>query len=108
MMSKHKTETEWMALIQTYRSSGLTDRSWCEQNVISIHTFYNTISKFRKKSCVIPKSFESRGNELPEIVPVSVRSEGYTSTGCVWTVEYWYTGNGYQRCNYDYSEWLFC
>ena len=75
MRSKNKTEAEWMTLIQTCCSSGLTDRSWCEQNGISINTFYNTISKLRKKSCVIPKSLESRVNELPEIVPVSVSSE---------------------------------
>ena len=78
MRSKNKTEAEWMTLIQTCRSSGLTDRSWCEQNGISINTFYNTISKLRKKSCVIPKSPESRVNELPEIVPVSVSSEDNT------------------------------
>ena len=67
-----------MTLIQTCRSSGLTDRVWCEQNGISINTFYNTISKLRKKSCAIPKSLESRVNELPEIVPVSVSSETVT------------------------------
>ena len=78
MRSKNKTEAEWMTLIQTCRSSGLTDRSWCEQNGISINTFYNTISKLRKKSCVIPKPLESRVNELPEIVPVSVSSEDNT------------------------------
>lgn len=90
MRSKNKTKAEWMTLIQICRSSGLTDRSWCEQNGISIHTFYNTISKLREKSCVIPKPLESRVNELPEIVPVSVSSEAGTPVQDVFGL--WNTG----------------
>ena len=43
-------------MIQQCRSSGFSDRVWCEQNDISINTFYNTVTRLRKKSCMIPET----------------------------------------------------
>ena len=97
MRSKPKTEAEWMALIQTCRRSGMSDRAWCEKNSISINTFYNTISRLRKKSCVIPKPPAGRVDELPEIVPVSVVDESTTPVPDVpgqWTAGITETENG--------------
>lgn len=74
MHSKHRTDEEWMSLIQECRCSGLSDRVWCEQNNISINTFYNTVTRLRKKSCDIPKSISVVADSL-EIVPLSVIDE---------------------------------
>lgn len=54
MRNKRRTDEEWLSLIQQCRSSGFSDRVWCEQNDISINTFYNTVTRLRKKSCMIP------------------------------------------------------
>jgi hypothetical protein len=34
MQCKRRTQEEWMELIQTCRSSGLSDRTWCIQEGI--------------------------------------------------------------------------
>ena len=44
MRNKRRTDEEWLSLIQQCRSSGFSDRVWCEQNDISINTFYNTVT----------------------------------------------------------------
>lgn len=38
-------------LIMECRSSGMSDYQWCEQHGINPGTFYNWVSKLRKKSC---------------------------------------------------------
>ena len=48
MRNKRRTDEEWLSLIQQCRSSGFSDRVWCEQNDISINTFYNTVTRLRK------------------------------------------------------------
>ena len=50
MRNKRRTDEEWLSLIQQCRSSGFSDHVWCEQNDISINTFYNTVTRLRKKS----------------------------------------------------------
>lgn len=74
MRSKSRTDEEWLNIIQECRSSGYSDRTWCEQNNISINTFYNTVSKLRKKSCIIPESV-SVSADTHEIVPLSLIDE---------------------------------
>lgn len=32
MRNKRRTDEEWLSLIQQCRSSGFSDRVWCEQN----------------------------------------------------------------------------
>jgi hypothetical protein len=49
-----RTDTEWMKLIQECRTSGSSDKEWCEQHSIPISTFYTKISTLRKKACDIP------------------------------------------------------
>lgn len=36
--NRRRTDQEWMDLIQVYRTSGLTDKQWCEENHISAVT----------------------------------------------------------------------
>jgi hypothetical protein len=72
MQCKHRTQEEWMGIIQTCRNSGLTDRAWCIQEGISPNTFYSAIKSLRKKSCDIPAPTSTRMPETHEIVPVSM------------------------------------
>ena len=41
MRNKRRTDEEWLSLIQQCRSSGFSDRVWCEQNdfskIVSCH-----------------------------------------------------------------------
>ena len=48
MRNKRRTDEEWLSLIQQCRSSGFSDRVWCEQNDISINTFYNTVTRLKE------------------------------------------------------------
>ena len=47
MVQRHprRTDQEWMALIQECRTSGLTDKAWCEQHHIQRSNFYYHILK---------------------------------------------------------------
>lgn len=77
MRNKRRTDEEWLSLIQQCRSSGLSDRVWCEQNDISINTFYNTVTKLRRKSCMVPEAVRSTSDGLHEIVPLSITEESH-------------------------------
>ena len=52
MRNKRRTDEEWLSLIQECRSSGFSDRNWCEQNNISINTFYNS-NKVNRSTAVM-------------------------------------------------------
>lgn len=54
MRERPRTTREWLALITQCRSSGLTDKEWCEQYGVNMSTFYNAINRLRKKACEIP------------------------------------------------------
>lgn len=75
MRNKRKTDEEWLTLIQECRSSGFSDRAWCEQNGISINTFYNTVTRLRKKACMVPEAAGSAMDDSPEIVPLLLVEE---------------------------------
>ena len=50
-----------LKLIMECRRSGKTDAQWCIENGIRPATFYNWVSRLRKRGCDIP---ESNWNEL--------------------------------------------
>ena len=79
MRNKRRTDEEWLSLIQQCRSSGFSDRVWCEQNDISINTFYNTVTRLRKKSCMIPETDRLIVDATHEIVPLSITEESHRS-----------------------------
>lgn len=61
MTYKRRTDEEWIGIIQTCKSSGYSDIEWCQQNNISISTFYYKLNILREKASL---------NELPKaIVP---------------------------------------
>lgn len=49
-----RSQEEWLQLIMECRSSGMTDRTWCEQHGILVSSFYNAVKRLRKKACDIP------------------------------------------------------
>lgn len=46
---------EWMSLVTECRQSGLSDAAWCERNGIKPSTFYNAVTRLRRKACEIPE-----------------------------------------------------
>ncbi len=67
---KIRNDQEWLELIQECRTSGLSDREWCQMHSISINTFYNKVSDLRKKACEIPKSQAAPSRQRHEVVPI--------------------------------------
>ena len=45
---------EQYQLVMNCRQSGLSDARWCEENGIQPSTFYNWVTRLRKKGCEIP------------------------------------------------------
>ncbi|MCM1225630.1 MAG: anti-repressor SinI family protein [Lachnospiraceae bacterium] len=74
MLEKKKTrnDQEWLDLIQECRTSGLSDREWCQMHSISINTFYNKVTDLRKKACNIPKSQAAPSGREHEVVPIEL------------------------------------
>lgn len=54
-----RTDEEWMNLIQECRSSGLSDKCWCEEHHIHTSNFYYQIRRLRKMACEIPEPTHS-------------------------------------------------
>jgi hypothetical protein len=50
-----RTDEEWLNLIQECRSSGLSDKCWCEEHHIHTSNFYYQIRRLRKMACDIPE-----------------------------------------------------
>lgn len=61
------TDDEWLAIINECRSSGDSDRIWCQEHHITLSTFYYLIRRLRKKACCIPESVKSAGR-IQEVV----------------------------------------
>lgn len=59
--SANRSLEEWMALITECRQSGLSDAAWCEQQGISVSSFYNAATRLRKK----PAKYQSLLEKLP-------------------------------------------
>ncbi|MFR5148830.1 MAG: IS66 family insertion sequence element accessory protein TnpA [Ruminococcus sp.] len=49
-----RTDKEWLNLIQECRSSGLSDKCWCQEHHIHTSNFYYQIRRLRQKACEIP------------------------------------------------------
>ena len=69
---KIRSDQEWLELIQECRTSGLSDREWCQTHSISINTFYNKVSDLRKKACEIPRTQAAPSRQKHEVVPLEM------------------------------------
>lgn len=76
MAKRHprRTDEEWMNLIQECRSSGLSDKCWCEEHHIHTSSFYYQIRRLRKMACRIPEPAHPSFAGKQEIVQLSFRS----------------------------------
>lgn len=54
MRRPRTTPAEQYRLVMNCRQSGLSDARWCEENGIQASTFYNWVTRLRKKGCEIP------------------------------------------------------
>ena len=50
-------------------NSGLSDAEWCRQNKIPTSSFYNAVSRLRKKACQIPDSAVGRTAPVLDLTP---------------------------------------
>ena len=83
----------WLHVIHECRSSGLTNQDWCEQNGISLKSYYYWISKLRKLAVEdLPrkeyissaKSSDPTGNEFVELpTPVKMEHVGSSKPAAV-------------------------
>ncbi|WP_394920289.1 IS66 family insertion sequence element accessory protein TnpA [uncultured Robinsoniella sp.] len=67
-MTKAEKDKYWMDCIQQCRVSGMSDYTWCNQNGISLSSFYYNIRRLRDKAC-IPDSV-AKAVEKQEVVPI--------------------------------------
>ena len=78
MRSKRISADEQFLLIMECRQSGLSDYQWCQMNDINPGTFYNWISRLRKRGMVIPMSSDQgkkTSAPLQEVVKVNLISD---------------------------------
>ena len=79
-----RSHDEWFQLIQECRSSGLSDRTWCEQHGILVTSFYNVVKRLRKRACDIPQASNRRTYALnltsankQEVVQIDICADPY-------------------------------
>ena len=70
--AKFKTDQEWLDVIQTCRTSGMTDKDWCLSNGISQTSLYRHINRLRKKDYAIPDHGQVHLDKGHEVVPVEL------------------------------------
>ena len=73
-MNKRVCKEDQIKLIMECRQSGLSDYQWCEQNGIHPGTFYNWVSKLKKRGYTLPdtqKNYEMKP-EIQEVVKVDL------------------------------------
>ncbi len=54
--NSRRSQEEWLQLITDCRQNGLADNVWCEQNNVPPSSFYNAVTRLRKKACAIPET----------------------------------------------------
>ena len=70
-----RSDLEWFETIRECRSSGLSERKWCEANGISHNSLHYYIKKLRGRGYDIPQPSRVSGNgPRQEVVPLAVRS----------------------------------
>ena len=59
-MKRHprRSDEEWLNIIHECRTSGLSDKTWCEEHHIHTSKFYYHIRRLRAKACEITERSE--------------------------------------------------
>lgn len=73
-MNKRVCKEDQIKLIMECRQSGLSDYQWCEQNGIHPGTFYNWVSKLKKRGYTLPDTQKNSEMklEIQEVVKVDL------------------------------------
>lgn len=85
MGTKYKSRDEQIKLIMECRTSGLSDYQWCDENGINKSTFYNWITRLRKRGYQFPDSAETV-NPIPDkhqIIKVNVLPQETEATSII-------------------------
>ena len=75
--SKFSSEEQFQLILEC-RQSGLSDARWCMEHGIRPGTFYNWISRFKKKGVIVPKPASSQEylpDQPQEVVKLEVLSD---------------------------------
>lgn len=67
-----RTAHEWMELIQECRTSGMSDKEWCDQHHIQRSSFYYHIRRFRDSACTIPEATIPVVHDKQEVVQLRI------------------------------------
>lgn len=70
MSNQKKDDEYWMNVINTCRTSGLSDSQWCRNNGIKPSTFYYHVKCLREKACQIPISMGPGTPQKQEVVQI--------------------------------------
>lgn len=71
-MNKPRSIDEWKQIIMTARLSGMSDKAWCIENDINIHTFYYNVKRLRDRAVVIPRASGSAKDLPQKVVPIEI------------------------------------
>lgn len=63
-------EQQWMEIIQSCRTSGMTDKAWCDQYGISTTSLYRHIRKLKAGNTAVPGHDAAAAREKHEVVPL--------------------------------------
>lgn len=82
MARVRRSEEEQYKLIMECRSSGLSDFQWCRENDINPATFYNWVSRLRRKACEIPDPSEAEmiPLEAQDVVRLQIKPDPVTAS----------------------------
>ena len=77
-MKRHprRSDEEWLNIIHECRTSGLPDKTWCEEHHIHTSKFYYHIRRLRAKACEITER-EATLPQKQEVVPVSFAEQEF-------------------------------
>ena len=77
-MKRHprRSDEEWLNIIHECRTSGLPDKTWCEEHHIQPSKFYYHIRRLRAKACEITER-ENTILQKQEVVPVSFAEQEF-------------------------------
>lgn len=83
MRAKRIAQDEQFRLITQCRQSGLSDYQWCQMHDINPGTFYNWISRLRKRGYSIPVAeteYCTHTENRQEVVKIDLMPERHVST----------------------------
>ncbi len=69
-----RTEQEWMDLVQECRTSGLSDKEWCNLHHIHRSNLYYHIRKLRSRACAVPDGSVPSLPNIQEVVRIPLTS----------------------------------